>query len=241
MIALLTAEIRKLRGSLALSFMLLSPALPGLLSFIAPFNMGRPLIWAEVIGLMTLPIWVSFLLPMAVAGLAGLFGQIEYRTRAWDHILALPIARWKLYLAKAIMMTAIVTVMTALAFLFAIAGAGLAGLLTGLIPEGPLPWDRLAVLVIRIAGSALFFVAILTWIALRFSAFLVPVAVGIGGAMMSVVLLIVQTDKANWFPWVLPTLLGRLPDQDWYVWLGLAGGLVVFAAMIFDLSRREMR
>ena len=83
MIALLTAEIRKLRGSLALSFMLLSPALPGLLSFIAPFNMGRPLIWAEVIGLMTLPIWVSFLLPMAVAGLAGTPSHVPLRMPIW--------------------------------------------------------------------------------------------------------------------------------------------------------------
>ncbi|WP_420606161.1 ABC transporter permease [Novosphingopyxis sp.] len=242
MIARLVAgEIRKLRGSLALVLMFVAPGLLGLLGFIVPFNMDRPLQWGEVLGLMTLPLWVSFVMPMAVAALAALFGQIEYRGRAWDHLLALPVARWKIYAAKAVVMAAMATLMTAFAFLFAAAGAFIAGTIVGLVPEGDFEVGKLMLIVLKIAASALFPVAILTWTALRFAAFVVPLAVGIGGALVSVAMLIMQTDRADWFPWVLPTLLGRYPNEDWYVWYGLAGGLAVFALMIVDLVRREMR
>lgn len=238
---LIVAEIRKLRGSLALALFFIAPGLFGLLGFIAPFDMERPLLWGEIFGMMTLPLWTAFVLPMSAAALAALFGQIEYRGRAWDHLLSLPIARWKIYAAKAVVMSAMLTIMTAMAFLFAAAGASLSGVIVDLSPVGDFGARTLSVAIANITGSALFLTAILTWAALRFSSFLVPLALGIGGTLVSVAMLMLQTDKADWFPWILPTLTGRYPNEQWYVWYGLAGGLLIFALMTMDLCRREMR
>ena len=88
--------------------------------------------------------WGVFLLPMVVTACTALIAQIEYRGRAWDHLLALPIPRWRIFLAKTLVVLAATIGMTALMLAATWLGAVVGGAISGLPPGGALPWARLA-------------------------------------------------------------------------------------------------
>ena len=46
-------------------------------------------------------LWSFFMLPMTVTALTVLTAQLEHGPKFWNHLLALPVARWRLYAAKA--------------------------------------------------------------------------------------------------------------------------------------------
>ena len=179
---LFVAEVRKLNGSLAMLLAVVAPAMVGLLCFLGAFAGDRAPHWGEIMGAMTVQVWAFFLLPMTLAALTALVGQIEYRTKAWDHLLALPIPRWAVYLTKAATVLGVVAVMTALVFVFAWLGSVAGGAVTGRMPSGELPWDRIARAGAFIVVAGALMVVLQLWVALRFANFVVPLAFGIGGA-----------------------------------------------------------
>lgn len=241
MITLIATELRKLGGSLALVLALLAPALPGALVGLALLTSRRASAWNSVFTQFALPIWVLFLAPMALAAFATLVGQIEHRSRGWDHLLALPVARWQVFAAKTAVVLAAVVAMAALMVAFVLLGAATAGALGGFRPTGTVPWAMLGERVpLLLAGSGLM-VAVQLWAGLRFANFVVPLALGIGGTMVALAVAMTGTAQADYFPWVLPLRVLRAPDPVPLALIGGVGGLVVLAMMIADLSRRGVR
>jgi lantibiotic transport system permease protein len=239
MIALLRAEFRKLGGSLALLLLVLGPALPGLLAGLALLRAERTSSWNQVVSQFVLPIWVLFLFPMLAAAFATLAAQIEHKARGWDHLLALPIARRQVFAAKALVVLAALAAMWALMLGFTLAGAWVGGTAGGRLPSGSIPWTTLLVRVPLILLTAGPLIALQLWAALRFASFVVPLAVGIGGTLVTMAVAITGTDQADAWPWVLPfrALQSRDPGL-----LATQAGLVAAAlllAMLVDLSRRE--
>lgn len=241
MIALLRAEWRKLGGSLALLFALLAPALPGLLAALAMATSRRTPSWGSIVGQFALPLWTLFLLPMCLAVFTTLVAQIEYRGRGWYHLLALPIARWRVFAAKTVVVLAAAALMTVLMLGFAIAGAALGGLISGRVPVGPLPWGAWSMRLGQVLAAGLLMAALQLWAALRFGNFVVPLAVGIGGTLVALAVAITRTDQADWFPWVLPFHVAITADPLPAVVTGALGGALVLIAMVIDLSRRSFR
>jgi lantibiotic transport system permease protein len=241
MIALLRTEWRKLGGSLALLFALCAPALPGLLAVLAMATNQRSPAWASIIGQFALPLWTLFLLPMCLAVFSTLVAQIEYRGRGWDHLLALPIARWRVFTAKALVVLAAVALMSVLMIVFALAGASAGGLLSGRMPVGPLLWASWATHLGQVLVAGLLMTALQLWAAMRFANFVVPLGVGVGGTLVALAVAITQTDQADWFPWVLPFRVAVARDPSAAVAFGGGAGLVVLVAMVIDLSRRSFR
>lgn len=241
MIALLRTEWRKLGGSLALLFALLAPALPGLLAALAMATNRRASSWASIVGQFALPLWTLFLLPMCLAAFTTLVAQIEYRGRGWDHLLALPIARWRIFAAKALVVLAAAAVMTLLMLAFAIAGAALGGAISGRMPVGALPWSAWGLQLGQVLAAGLLMAVLQLWAALRFGNFVVPLAVGIGGTLVALAVAITRTHQADWFPWVLPFRVTVTNDPLPAVLIGAGGGVIVLVAMIIDLSRRGFR
>lgn len=241
LLRLLDVEVRKLHGSLALLLAVVSPGLVGVLCFVAPFAGDRAPKWSELIGVLTFPIWAFFLLPMTVTAFTALIAQIEYKPKAWDHLLALPVRRWQVYLAKAVVVVAAVALMTALVFVFAWLGATLGGALKGRPPTGEIPWTRIGRAGATITAAAGLMTVLQLWVALRFANFVVPLGFGIGGTLVAVAVLITNSDKANWFPWLLPFNAVRQEDPAPYILAGAIGGALALALMVVDLSRREMR
>ncbi len=241
MIALLRAETRKLGGSLALLLAVLAPALPGLLTALSLLSARRSANWDGLFTSFVLPIWALFLMPMVVAAFATLVAQIEYRARGWDHLLALPVARWQVFLAKAAVVVAATVAMTGLVLIFTWVGGVVGGALSRHPPTGGLAWDRIGRSALLMLASSATLVVLQLWVALRFSSFVVPLGVGIGGTLVALAVSMTGTDQAGWFPWVLPFKVLTVPDGAPFALTGGLGGLVLLGLMIADLSRRSFR
>ena len=195
----------------------------------------------SIIGGFILPLWAMFLLPMVVATFCKLVAQVEHRARSWDNVLTQPFPRWQVFMAKLLVVFTAIAGMTALVFAYAYLVGYAMGMLLDLQPTGDPGFALVAESALALLGAASFLSAIQLWTALRFSNFVVPLAVGIAGTMVGLAVMLTGTDKADWFPWVL-TLRSVGPEAGLTpVWTGIAGGLVVSGLLLVDLSRRAFR
>jgi len=238
MLTSLLVELKKLKGSLVLVLCLAAPSLvAGLLLLIL---LKRPnLDWSEVIEGAT-GLWSFFMLPMTVAALSALLAQIEHGPRAWDHMLALPVRRWRLFAAKGVVLMLLVAVMS---LLLAIEIPAVIALLQKFAPSrapaGPFPWAREADLLARMWGASLFMGMVQLWVALRFRSFVVPLTLGLGGTFIAVAAS--GAREGVYLPWLMPlnVMAGPTANHALALNLGLAGGAVTFVLMLLHLSRRE--
>lgn len=236
---LLRTELEKLFGSLALLLAVAAPALPGFLAMLALLTNEEAASWSDSFRF-ALPLWCLFLAPMVVAAFTALMGQIEHRGRGWDHLLALPIARWRIYAAKIAVIFIVSLLMTLLVVGFTTLGTFVGGAFGAGIPRDPFPWRDLARQTLLIFGSMMALIAIQSWIALRFANFVIPLMAGIGGTLVAMAVMMTRTQQAEWFPWVLPFNALIAPDPIPYALAGAIGGSIVLLAMVIDLSRREV-
>jgi ABC-2 type transport system permease protein len=240
MLAVLSVEARKLNRSLAA---LLAVAAPALIAVFIFFNLLRGhkatagAMWMQA----TTGVWAYFMLPMSVTALTALVAHMEHGPRAWDHLRALPVARWKLYAAKAVSVLAVVAAMSVLNLLFtwAVIEAAVA-IKPVMAPTGPLDLSAQLVLVGKVAAAAILLIAIQLWTALRFASFVPALALGIGGTFFSVVA--TSAKQGVFFPWQMP--VNMLSKEPWRVetalWLGGGLGTVVLVLAVLHLARREV-
>lgn len=240
MIAVLSVELRKLNRSLAAVLVLAAPSLIGFFTFFALLRNKHPSSWETLLQAST-GIWAFFMLPMSVTALTALVAQMEHGPRAWDHLRALPVARWKLYAAKALCVVVMVAVMTLLNQLITWAAiSGASALKPAVAPTGVVDVSKVLLLNGKIAAAALLMIAIQLWTALRFSSFVPALALGIGGTFFSVVA--TSAKQGVFFPWQMP--MNMLARDAWRVEtaLALGGGLGLLAliAAVLHLARREV-
>lgn len=240
MIVLVKAEFQKLHGSLALLVAVAAPALPGFLAMLALLTNDEPASWSDSFRF-ALPLWCLFLAPMVIAAFTALAAQIEHRGQGWDHLLALPIARWHIYAAKIAVIFAAALMMTVLVIGFTVLGTLIGGEFGIALPQEPFPWRNLAWQTLLIFASTAALVALQSWIALRFANFVVPLVLGISGTLVAMAVMMTRTQQADWFPWVLPykALIEHAPVP--YAVAGAVGGLFIIIITIVDLSKREVR
>ncbi|PIB95806.1 ABC transporter permease [Caulobacter sp. X] len=240
MLAVLSVELRKLNRSLAAVLVLAAPCLIGFFTFFALLRNKHPSPWETLLQTST-GIWAFFMLPMSVTALTALVAQMEHTPRAWDHLRALPVARWKLYAAKAICVVALVVVMTLLNQVITWGAISAASALKPAVaPAGPLDVAKAMALNAKVVAAALLMIAIQIWTALRFASFAPALALGIGGTFFSVVA--TSAKQGVFFPWQMP--VNMLASQPWRVEtaLALGGGLGLLALVvaIAHLARREV-
>ena len=241
MIRLVRAELAKLQGSLALLFALIVPMLPAILCVMALMTRDRPPAWSQMLDQFILPLWLLFMLPMVIAALATLLAQIEYKARAWDQVFSLPYPRWQIICAKSVVLVLALAIMSLLLAGYTyVLGYG-AGTISGNMPTGPMDPGGFSARILTVSGAAAFLCAIQLWAALRFGNFVVPLAIGIGGTMVALAVAMTGTRSADWFPWVLPFRTIDPASGSQPVIIGLTGGLIVFAMMVTDLSKRLPR
>lgn len=240
MMTLVYAELQKLKGSLALLVAIAAPSLPGLLVFISLLSNDRAASWRDSFRF-ALPLWALFLAPMVIAAFAALTAQIEHGGKGWDHLLALPIARWRIFAAKIGVMFTAVVLMTILVLFFVVCGTWLGGAMGQGVPTEAFPWARLGNQVMLMIASMTTLVAIQQWIALRFANFVVPLVVGIGGTLVALAVMMTGTQQADWFPWVLPFKALIAPTPERYAVAGLTAGLALLVAMVPLLAKHQFR
>lgn len=240
MLAVLSVELRKLNRSLAAVLAVVAPSLIGVFIFFNLLRGKRGAPWELWLQSST-GIWAYFMLPMSVTALTALVAHMEHGPRSWDHLRALPVARWKLYAAKAACVIGVIAAMTLLNLLItwgAVSGA--AALKPSLSPIGTPDVAKVLLLNAKVVAASLLMIAIQLWTALRFASFVPALALGIGGTFFSVV---ATSAKAGvFFPWQMP--VNMLAGQAWRVEtaLALGGGLglIVLVAAIAHLARREV-
>ena len=240
MLAVLSVELRKLNRSLAA---LLAVAAPGLIAFFLFFvalqgkRAGK---WEMFLEGSTMA-WAFFMLPMSVTALTALVAHMEHGPRAWDHLRALPVPRWKIYAAKAICVIGLVMVMSGLNLLLTwVSASAAAAIKPSVAPTGTVDVAHMLLLNLKIVAAATLMIAIQLWTALRFASFVPALAIGIGGTFFSVVA--TSAKEGVFFPWQMP--VNMLAKEAWRMEtaLALGGGLgaVVLVLAILHLARREV-
>lgn len=240
MLAVLSVEARKLNCSLAA---LLAVAAPSLIAVFIFFNMlrgDRPRPW-EIWMQSSTGVWAFFMLPMSVTALTALVAHMEHGPRAWDHLRALPVARWKIYAAKALCVLAIVAAMSGLNLLLSWAAVTAAvAVKPALAPTGAADLAGQMVLVGKVVLAGVLLTAIQLWTALRFASFVPALAIGIGGTFFSVVA--TAAKQGVFFPWQMP--INMLAPEAWRAdtALLLGGGLgsIALTLAVIHLARREV-
>ena len=241
MLTLLSVEFSKLKGSLVSLLVLLAPLLIPVFLFFRILNSKRPIPW-EMVMMMGTSGWLMMLLALMVIALCVLMSQMEHANAMWSHLYSLPVPRWKIILAKILVVLILVLVMTLLVPLASLAAGHLAGLiLPNKAPSGELSLLPVLKMTLRGLCASLSLIAIQLWVSLRFRSFVVPLLVGIGGVFFAVNA--ANSQYGVYFPWLMPTHASLASDpaaQTLAMLLGGSGGAVLFLAMLWDLGRREM-
>jgi lantibiotic transport system permease protein len=252
LLRVLSAELLKLRRTNALRLVAIAPlSIVVLLTFFftqAPSMLGRQRedSWISLARIMFV-FWALLVLPLYIALQTALVAALEHAENQWKLILARPLPRWTVYVAKLFVVAGFTSV----------SGALLLGgiLVSGLILRsprfelhfGPIPYSLLVASTLRITFLALLSLAIQHWVALRFRSFTVAVGTGIVAMMTGYgTTILASRDLVVWtryFPWTLPMMEWVRPPIDTTPLLWFSGivGLVVATAGCIDFSRRDVQ
>lgn len=234
-------ELRKLKGTLVVVLGLVAPLLVAFLLLV--IIMRQPVMtWRDALS-GACGLWAYFVMPMSVTALSALIAQIEHGPRAWDHILALPVARWKIFAAKSAVVLLIVALMSAVLLgELRVAGWLVEMVRPDKVPTGAFAWTTTARMLAGIWAASLLMTGLQLWVALRFRSFVAPLTLGISGTFFSVAAF--GAKEAIYLPWVMPvSVVANWVEHPNRVLLalemGAGGGLVILALMTLHLSRKE--
>ena len=243
----LAAEQVKVRGTLAWRLSFIAPALVVGLCVLqlllsgnaAPMQDGA-LAWQRFAqGVLVL--WAFLMLPLYITLQSALLAGLEHSERQWKHLLALPFPRGAHYLAKWLVLLALVFLaISALVLLIPLGGAVMVQLHNPLGVSGPAPWNFLMSRGAAIFAASVFMISLHTWISIRWSSFTVAVASGMTATVAG--FLIAQSARfGHWYPWSMPmqVLAGEGQKMGVVVMAGLAGGLVFLMLGLADFLRRD--
>jgi ABC-2 type transport system permease protein len=240
MLSCFLTELMKLRRSLALLLCATAPTMVAVLAMVMLMDRDRPSNWVMFTTNIS-ALWSFFMLPMTVTALTVLVAQLEHGPRFWNHLLALPVARWRIFAAKAAVVVLLVGAMTlALILLVPVVGTVAEALASGTQLTGSYDMAAHARLLGTMFAGSLLLIAIQLWAALRFRSFVPPLVIGIGGTFVAVAA--TGSKQGAFFPWLIPTnaLASNPARADMAIAIGLWGGLALLALMLVDLSRREV-
>jgi lantibiotic transport system permease protein len=234
--------------TIQLEFFKLRRTLVWLLVFVAPT------LTAAMVGLMqlrqpsqtwmesyanTAGLWGLFVLPMTVTALTTLLAQIEHQTSMWDVIFALPVARARVFFAKAIVAVGLTGLMSCLLIAISCLTILAARTVHGLATLTSVPLGQFALIIAAMWAAAGLMTIAQLWVALRFKSFLAPICLGLAGTFIC--LASMGAKQAIIVPWATPLSVmthGGSQLQPALA-LGGVGGCLAALAMGWHLAKRE--
>lgn len=214
--ALLSTEATKLKKTATLWLSLIVPAMLLLLLFIGlvddyfrhPIRRMPASAEAEWISVLARPwmLW-AHLLPILIAVEAAGLASPEHAGKHWKQLYALPIPRWSVYVAKALM-CALLTAGSSLFFSAGLVALGLArSELFHLQIASDVPLGVVLEVTARAYLASWCVIAIQTWLSVRFSGFAISIGTAVAALLFSG--LAAQFGVAGLYPWTMP--LDSLP------------------------------
>lgn len=210
----LRAERLKLRGTLGFWLAWIAPAVIVALQLM--MNLGRrdfylardPFdAWREY-GIQVMVLWSLMMMPLFVTLETALVAQLDHTSRGWKHLFSLPVSRGAQYAAKQIGGMALVGLsLVALTVFSVLGGLVLRQAIPGIGFEDPVPLVDIASFAFFTFLGAWLVISIQTWVAQRWSSFVV--ASGFGIAMTIIGVIVIQSDYAGYYPWTLPVLVAN--------------------------------
>lgn len=238
-------ERLKIKRTLALRVALGCPVIIVLLVFGIYAQRGEKVADANVLAgfaQQILTIWTIILFPLYAALAAALLAALEHQNETWKHVLALPIDRYNIFLAKWIAGLGLLFLSSVVLASGVIGTSEILRLIKPSWGSPPLP----SAMILRGAAlsccAACLLFSIQMWISLRWRSFLPGLVV----AVLALAVMFVAIPRGvamfgSLFPWSLPALAMAPHNPYWpiAVGLGLLGGAVVGPLACWSLSHRE--
>lgn len=245
----ISAEMLKLKRTLALWMVLIAPLVVVVLLFLQIYMQDvpkkQPLPGDEAwlrLGKSVTSLWGFLMLPLFITLEAALLGGLEHGEKQWKQLFALPVPRWTIYTAKLLVCLALIAVSTVILW----AGTIAAGLILQQVrPEignrGSVPWAAMLRMAMLTWLAAWLIISLQTWVSLRWRSF--PLAVGVGMSGTVVGFIVMQSEKwGKFYPWALPltTMAGEGKNMSFAVTYGILGGIVIGVIGCWEMTRRDV-
>jgi hypothetical protein len=253
LLRVLHAEVLKMKRTIALKMVVLSPAVIVLLILFlasqAPYSTlnlsGTRNKWT-VLANLTLRVWAALMMPLYITLETALIAGLDHSENQWKSLLARPVPRWTLYVAKLVVVTAMTAASTLVLLCgILIDGAILARVQSEAVFGFPVPWTAILRDGAQIMGLAFLALTIQHWVSLRWRSFSVAIGTGIVATVAGGFAVAASQQDGGWpqyFPWALPMLvLAKRPHNiEAALFISSALGVAVAAAGCLDFCRREV-
>lgn len=168
---------------------------------------------------------------LGITLICSLIANIEHQTSSWKQLLALPISRGSVFLAKLFLCLLL------LALSCVLLSAGITGL--GLIlgfGTNDLPYGDIARIGLLSYGAALPILALQLWLSLTFSNQAFPVSLGVIISIMS----LFSVFLSEWVPLVWPYLAWSSLQPMFYSTLGILLGMFLLLPGVLHFARKDV-
>jgi len=178
---------------------------------------------------------VSFFVPVALylggTLVCSLIANIEHQMSSWKQLLALPISRYSVFMAKLILCLLMLTV----SCLLLSGGIIVLGLLLG-FGAGDIPYGDIARIGLLSYGAALPVISLQLWLSLTFSNQAGPVSLGVILALLSLFSMYLY----DWVPLVWPYLAWSSTQHVLFAGAGILLGLLLFVPGALHFARKDV-
>lgn len=242
----LSTECLKLKRTLALWMVLVSPLVMVLLQFAISYKRAPLFIhdgkdaWPSMVG-QTVEVWTLLMMPMFVTLETSLLAGLENTGKNWKSLLALPAPRWTIYVSKLVVTIALLWAAHAILIGGTIGSGMLLKLVHPKLSLGNMPLSPFVVPMLRVSLSALLAVTIQHWVSLRWHSY--TVAMGFGMCAMIIGVFMVQSRAlGSWFPWSLPirAVLDGAAGLDRITTVAVVGAVLAATIGCREFVKREI-
>lgn len=177
--------------------------------------------------------FLSFVFLLGITLLASIMAGTEHETRAWKQLLAMPVPKGSIYLAKLVwifllqLCTVVITVV------------GMC-VIWVLYTNEPIPWKIMILQPLFVCLSSVPMMAIQLWLSTVFANQALPLALGIFGSVSSLFLARSSSPVIHLLPWSYPALSSPLiPGHMQWIGISLGVGLMLSILGTLMFTRRE--
>ena len=250
----LSAESLKMKRTLALKMVVLAPvAVVSLTLFMAsqaPFSTlqrGTTVVdvWPRL-ARVNFQFWALLMLPMYVTLQTALIAGLDHADNQWKALFARPVPRWTTYVAKLLVVSAMVTASAAI-LVISVFGEG--KFLNWLDPKlgfgAASPIAAMIRQAAEMTGLSFLFLSIQHWVSLRWRSFSVAVGFGLVATVTGFAMLLTAGPHGAWpqyFPWSLPMLIivREHLNIELILCVSWLAGILASAAGCLEFCRREV-